>query len=277
MTALRRGDWLLLVIAVLFALSIAYGLMLDPVETSLRYSLRAPRVDFLFGTDHLGRDVLARIAHGFLLDFGLSLTIVALSFAVGISVGMLAAELAGPADRALTFIMDVLTSLPQIVIALILAAHLGGGSLSLILALSLTGWVKYARIARATAFSLREREFVTAARVAGGGRLYVLRRHVLPHLLPIFSGLIALQFGHNILNIAALGFLGIGVQPPAPEWGAMIAEARPYFSRAPWLAIMPGIYLFAITLFALMIARSRWIREMPTAYSQGTPASETRS
>lgn len=277
MTALRRGDWLLLVIAVLFALSIAYGLMFDPVETSLRYSLRAPGGDFLFGTDHLGRDVLARIAHGFLLDFGLSLTIVALSFAVGITVGMLAAELAGPADRALTFIMDVLTSLPQIVIALILAAHLGGGSLSLILALSLTGWVKYARIARATAFSLREREFVTAARVAGGGRLYVLRRHVLPHLLPIFSGLIALQFGHNILNIAALGFLGIGVQPPAPEWGAMIAEARPYFSRAPWLAIMPGIYLFAITLFALMIARSRWIREMPTAYNQGTPATEARS
>ena len=100
---------------------------------------------------------------------------------------------------------------------------------------------------------------------------------MLPHLLPVFSGLIALQFGHNILNIAALGFLGIGVQPPTPEWGAMIAEARPYFSRAPWLAIMPGIYLFAITLFALMIARSRWIREMPTAYNQGSPATEARS
>lgn len=277
MTSLRRGDWLLLVVAALFALSIAYGLMFDPVETSLRNSLRAPGADFLLGTDHLGRDVLARIAHGFLLDFGLSLTIVALSFAIGVSIGMLAAEFAGPADRALTFVMDVLTSLPQIVIALILATHLGGGELSLIVALSLTGWVKYARIARATAFSLREREFVTAARVAGGGRLYVLRRHVLPHLLPVFSGLIALQFGHNILNIAALGFLGIGVQPPTPEWGAMIAEARPYFSRAPWLAIMPGIYLFAITLFALMIARSRWIREMPAAYNQGTPATEARS
>jgi ABC-type dipeptide/oligopeptide/nickel transport system permease subunit len=255
MTLPRRGDWPVLAIAALFAVSIGYGLTLDPIDTSLRDSLRPPGLDFPFGTDHLGRDVLARIAHGFLLDFGLSLTIVALSLAVGLCVGMLAAECAATVDRALTFVMDVLTSLPQIVIALILAVHLGGGELPLILALSLTGWVKYARIARAASYSLREREFVTAAWLAGGGRLYVLRRHVLPHLLPLFPGLVALQFGHNILNIAALGFLGVGVQPPTPEWGAMIAEARPYFSRAPWLAIVPGIYLFGMTMFALMIAR----------------------
>lgn len=106
MTALRRGDWPLLAIAVLFALSIGYGLTLDPIETSLRNSLRPPSASFPFGTDHLGRDVLARIAHGFLLDLGLSLTIVALSLVIGVSVGMLAAELAGPADRALTFVME---------------------------------------------------------------------------------------------------------------------------------------------------------------------------
>lgn len=255
-----RRHGLLIAIAALFTASIGYGLTLDPIEASLRDSLRPPSLNFPLGTDHLGRDVLARIAHGFLLDFGLSLTIIAVSLASGLSLGMLAAEFAGPLDRALTFVMDVLTSLPQIVIALILAVHLGGGELSLIIALSLTGWVKYARIARAAAFSLREREFVTAARLAGGGRLYVLRRHILPHLLPVLSGLVALQFGHNILNIAALGFLGIGVRPPAPEWGAMIAEARPYFSRAPWLAIVPGIYLFAMTMFALTIARSPWNR-----------------
>lgn len=255
-----RRHGLLIAIAALFTASIGYGLTLDPIEASLRDSLRPPSLNFPLGTDHLGRDVLARIAHGFLLDFGLSLTIIAVSLASGLSLGMLAAEFAGPLDRALTFVMDVLTSLPQIVIALILAVHLGGGELSLIIALSLTGWVKYARITRAAAFSLREREFVTAARLAGGGRLYVLRRHILPHLLPVLSGLVALQFGHNILNIAALGFLGIGVRPPAPEWGAMIAEARPYFSRAPWLAIVPGIYLFAMTMFALTIARSPWNR-----------------
>jgi peptide/nickel transport system permease protein len=256
-----RGNWLLIAIAAVFAVSIGYGLTLDPIEASLRDSLRPPGLDFPLGTDHLGRDVLARIAHGFLLDFGLSLTIIALSLATGLGLGMLAAEFAGTTDRALTFVMDVLTSLPQIVIALILAVHLGGGELSLILALSLTGWVKYARIARAAAFSLREREFVTAARLAGGRRLYVLRRHILPNLLPVLSGLVALQFGHNILNIAALGFLGVGVQPPTPEWGTMIAEARPYFSRAPWLAIAPGIYLFGMTMFALVIARRSGFRQ----------------
>lgn len=275
MSAPRRSDWLLPAIAALFALSIAYGLTLDPIEASLRNSLRAPGPDFPFGTDHLGRDVLARIAHGFLRDVGLSLTIIALSLVIGIAMGMLAAELAGATDRALTFVMDLMTSLPQIVIALILAAHLGGGELALILALSLTGWVKYARIARATAFSLREREFVTAARLAGGSRLYLLRRHILPHLLPLLSGLVALQFGHNILNIAALGFLGIGVQPPAPEWGAMIAEARPYFSRAPWLAIVPGIYLFVMTMVALMLTRRSGVRQ-ERASVDPQPAQPTR-
>ncbi len=127
-----RRHRLLIAIAALFAASIGYGLTLDPIEASLRDSLRPPGMDFPLGTDHLGRDVLARIAHGFLLDFGLSLTIIAVSLASGLGLGMLAAEFAGPLDRALTFVMDVLTSLPQIVIALILAVHLGGGELSLI-------------------------------------------------------------------------------------------------------------------------------------------------
>ncbi len=256
MTRQRRGTRARILLAPLLLMPIGYGLTGDPLDGSLRDSLRPPGAAFLLGTDHLGRDVLARIAHGFVLDVGLSLAILASSFAIGLSIGMLAAAIGGPLDRALTFAMDVLTALPQIVIALVLSVYLGGGAPSLILALSLAGWVKYARIARATTYSLREREFVTAARAAGGPRLYLLRRHILPHLLPVFAGLLALQFGHNILNIAALGFLGIGVAPPTPEWGAMIAEARPYFSRAPWLAIAPGMSLFLLTIVALSIARS---------------------
>lgn len=251
-----KAYWPFMALAAILAMPIGYGLTLDPIDASLRDSLKPPGAAALLGTDQLGRDVLARIAHGFLFDVGLSLAILALSFASGVCIGMAAAEFAGPIDRALTFAMDVLTSLPQIVIALILAVHFGGGPMPLILALSLTGWVKYARIARATTYSLREREFVTAAWVAGARRSYVLRRHILPHLLPVFSGLVALQFGHNILNIAALGFLGIGVQPPTPEWGAMIAEARPYFARAPWLAIVPGVFLFLLTALALSFARA---------------------
>ncbi|HEV7257910.1 MAG TPA: ABC transporter permease [Bosea sp. (in: a-proteobacteria)] len=256
MNLLRRLPWPIVVIALILALPIAYGLTLDPIEASLRNSLKAPSLAFPFGTDQLGRDVLARIAHGFLIDIGLTSAIVTISFSIGLCVGVVTAEFAGRIDRSLTFAMDVLTALPQIVIALILSVHLGGGALPLVLALGLTGWVKYARIARAAAFSLREREFVSAARIAGGSSAYVLIRHVVPQIVPMLAGLVALQFGHTILNIAALGFLGVGIQPPTPEWGAMIAEARPYFSRAPWLAIVPGLFLFALTALALAIARS---------------------
>ncbi|KRE13926.1 hypothetical protein ASE63_18175 [Bosea sp. Root381] len=256
MTRLRHLSAARPALVVLLALPIAYGLTLDPIEASLRNSLQPPGWAFPLGTDQLGRDILARIAHGFLIDVGLSSAIVALSFVLGLATGLVAAELSGRVDQALSLVMDVLTALPQIVIALIFAVHLSGGALPLVLALGLTGWVKYARIARAAAFSLREREFVTAARAAGGGSSYVLIRHIVPQVLPLLAGLAALQFGHSILNIAALGFLGIGIQPPTPEWGAMIAEARPYFARAPWLAIVPGMFLFALTMLALSFARS---------------------
>jgi len=152
--------------------------------------------------------------------------------------------------------MDVLTALPPIVIALIFAVHVGGGATALILALGLTGWVKYARITRAATSSLRETDFVMAARVAGNTRARILRRHILPHILPLLGGLIALQVGHTILTIAALGFLGLGIQPPTPEWGAMIAEARPYLGRAPWLAFFPGLFVFGLTLIAFIAGRS---------------------
>lgn len=261
MTRHWRAAWPLILLAALLLVPIGCGLLRDPLDGSLRDSLRPPGAEFPLGTDHLGRDVLARIAHGFVFDIGLSLAIVALSLAIGLGIGTLVAAIGGTLDRSLTFAMDVLTALPQIVIALILSVYLGGGGLSLVLALSTAGWVKYARIARATTFSLRERDFVTAARAAGGRRLYLVRRHILPQLLPVFSGLLALQFGHNILNIAALGFLGIGVAPPTPEWGTMIAEARPYFSRAPWLVIAPGVFLFLLTACALWMARGFGRRE----------------
>jgi len=238
-----------------FAALVLWGLSLDPIDASLRDSLKPPSVSHPFGTDHLGRDILARVAHGFALDILLAASIVGLSSAAGLAIGVAAAEFAGRLDDALTFVMDVLTALPQLVIALILAVYLGGGVLSLVVALTLSGWVKYARIARAAALSLREEDFMSAARMTGCSRAQVLTRHIAPHILPMMSGLIALQFGHAILNIAALGFIGVGVQPPTPELGAMIAEARPYFVRAPWLAVIPGVFLFALTALALMAAR----------------------
>ena len=255
MTGRGRLPLILTVPALLVGGLLLWGLLLDPIDATLRNSLKPPGSIHPFGTDHLGREVLARVAYAFLLDMVLATLIVGLSCAIGVLIGISAAEAAGTFDSVLTFIMNVMTALPQIVIALILAVHLGGGVLSLVVALTVTGWVKYARIARAAAFALREEEFVAAARMAGCNRWQLLHRHIVPHILPLLGGLIALQFGHAILNIAALGFLGVGVQPPTPELGSMIAEARPYFVRAPWLAIVPGLFLFLLTALALTVAR----------------------
>jgi len=240
-----------------FALPIAYGLTLDPIDISLRDGLRAPSTMHLLGTDQLGRDLLARIAHAFIVDLRLALICVTASLVLGVLFGVASAEFGRAIDSALVFAMDVLVALPQIVVAVVLAAYLGGGEVALIIALSLTGWVRYARITRAQTMQLRDAEFITVARVTGASRLRILRRHIVPNVVPPLASLVALQFGHTILNIAALGFLGLGVQPPTAEWGVMISEARPYLGRAPGLAIYPGLFLFGFTCICLALARTR--------------------
>lgn len=261
---LRRYGLLLAVLVAILAV-VGVGLTLDPFDQSLRDSLRAPSLDHWFGTDQLGRDVLARVAHAFLLDIGLSLVIVAASLALGTAIGLVAGEFGGAVDAALGFTMDIIVALPSLIIALVIASHVGGGGGALVLSLTLSGWVKYARVVRAETSRLKQADFIVVARVIGASRPRVLIRHVVPNVLPMLGGLIALQVGHAILSIAALGFLGLGVQPPTPEWGAMIADARPYIARAPWLAIFPGLMLFLLT--ALMLTATR------IGQSQRTPAS----
>lgn len=255
MTATVRRHGIVLLAIALLLLPIIYGLFLDPIDTSLRDSLKPPSGAHPLGTDQLGRDVLARIAHAFLLDIGLSTAIVLASLCIGVVAGLAAGEFGGPLDSTLSFLMDTLVTLPQIVVALVLTVYLDGGSFSLIIALSLSGWIKYARIIRTETKRMRGADFIAVARVIGASRGRILLRHVVPNVLPPLTGLIALQFGHTILNIAALGFLGLGVQPPTPEWGAMIAEARPYIGRAPGLALFPGLFLFALTCVCLAVAR----------------------
>jgi peptide/nickel transport system permease protein len=261
----------LLVLGLLaLVLPLLAGLGADPVEQSLRQSLLPPSPDHWLGTDQLGRDLLARVAHAFLLDLGLSAGIVLLSLTLGTAAGLLAGEFGGPLDGILTFLMDMTVTLPHLVVALVLVAYLGGGSGVLVLALGLSGWVKYARIVRTETSRLKEVDFIIAARVLGAPRIRVLLRHMLPNVLPPLGGLIALQFGHAILGISALGFLGVGVQPPTPEWGTMIAEARPYIARAPWLALAPGVFLFGLTslfLASANVIRSRSTKEGPAVGS----------
>lgn len=261
----------IIVLASALALPTLYGLTLDPIDTALRNALKPPSAAHLLGTDQLGRDVLARIAHAFLLDIGLATAIVLITLGTGIIAGLLAGEFGGPIDAVLSFLMDIVVSLPQLVVAIVLSTALDGGMSALVVALSLSGWIKYARVIRTETRRLRGAEFIAVARVIGASRPRILMRHVLPNVLPMLSGLIALQFGHTILNIAALGFIGVGVQPPTPEWGSMIAEARPYLGRAPGLALYPGVFLLALTCLSLALARTQW-RTAPAAAARSALA-----
>ncbi len=257
MTAMRLSvPSFLVVLGTILLVPVAVGLFRDPTGISLADALIAPSPAFPFGADHMGRDVLARIAYGFLWDSGLSVTIVAASLALGVGLGLAGGYLGGAFDGALTIVMDLLVALPHLVLAIVLMAYFDQGPVALAVALTLPGWVKYARLARARAAALREADFILMERVVGAGPLRILLRHMVPNVLPPLAGLAALHLGHTVLNVAALGFLGLGLQPPTPEWGGMILESRPYLYQAPWLAITPGCFVFLfMMIFTLLAAR----------------------
>ncbi len=244
-------------ILAIIVLAAAVGPLLwpiDPTETRLLARLRPPVFaggDWAhpLGTDQLGRDILARLLHGARISLLVSVT----ATIVGGSVGTLAGLAAGfahgrPVDQLVTFLVDLQLALPFILLA-IAAALVFGSSLPVLIALgSLAAWPAYARVARGVAMSLREREFVLAAHALGGRDTHVMVRHLLPNLAAPIAVLATLGLGNLILFESALGFLGIGIKPPAPSWGTMIGEGREYLSRAWWLATVPGMALVLVTV-----------------------------
>ncbi len=245
----------LLIFLFIFLGIIAVGLFRDPVTMQLPRMLAPPSIDMPFGTDHLGRDIFARAAHGMIWDLSLSLSVVALSAIIGITLGLIAGYMGNWLDNLIVLLMDVLMSLPHIVLAMVVMMYLTYGPSALVFSLVITGWVKYARIIRGQTYSVREQDFITCERVLGAGALYILSRHMLPNVLPAIVGLAALHFGHTMLSIAALGFLGLGLQPPTPEWGTMIMESRPYIMRAPWTALFPGLFIFIFIVISTVSGR----------------------
>jgi ABC-type dipeptide/oligopeptide/nickel transport system permease subunit len=232
-----------------------WGLLGDPLTIKLPRMLVAPSMTMPFGTDHLGRDILARVAHGLLWDLALGLSVVVLSALIGIALGIIAGYCGRWIDALIIMLMDILMSLPHIVLAMVIMTYLSYGAEALVLSLVLSGWVKYARIARAQTCSLKKLDFIVCERVLGADTLFILSRHILPNVLPAIVGLAALHLGHTLLSIAALGFLGLGLQPPSPEWGTMIMESRPYIIRAPWTAIFPGLCIFLFICVFTAIGR----------------------
>ncbi len=213
----------------------------DPAALHLRARLLPPSRAHLFGTDELGRDVFARTLYGARVSLTVAVAVVGLSLAVGLVLGAFAGYAGGAADTLVNiYLTNAFLALPGILLAVAFVAFLGPSLRNLIFALALSGWVNYARLVRAQVIAVREREFVQAARSLGAGPLRLLGRHILPNIVQPLLVQSAVGMAGAVLAEATLSFLGLGVQPPTPTWGAMLNDARSHIFDSPYLVAFPA-------------------------------------
>ena len=205
---------------------------------------------FLLGTDPVGRDILSRLMYGARYSLFIGAVVVTLSLAGGIVLGLVAGYMRGVVDTAIMRVMDVLLAIPSLLLALVMVAILGPGLINAMIAIAIAYQPHYVRLTRAAVLAERNRDYVTAARVAGAGPLRLMFLTILPNCMAPLIVQAALSFSNAILDAAALGFLGMGAQPPTPEWGTMLAEAREYILRAWWVVTFPGLAIL-ITVLAI--------------------------
>ena len=220
----------------------------SPSSQDLPRRLERPSVSHPFGLDELGRDILARIVSGARISLLVGLSVVTLSSLVGVLLGAVAGYSGGAIDDVISRVMDVLMAFPGILLAIALVAVLGPSLGNVILALSVIGWVGYARLVRGQALRAREFEFVQAARALGASPARVILRHVLPTAMPAVVVQATLGMAAAIIAEAALSFLGLGVQPPTPSWGTMLDAGRSHLFDAPHLTIFPGLAIAILVL-----------------------------
>ena len=220
----------------------------DPTAINIAARLSPPSGEWWLGTDAFGRDILSRLLHGARWSLGLAFVISLIGLIIGTVAGLTAALGGKAVDWAVMRVTDSFLAFPELVAAVVIAGILGGGINSLILALSLTSWMRYARVARGVGLSLRTRGYVVQAKLAGLSPLAIARWHYLPSLLPSLIVVWTGMFARAILGISALGFLGFGVQPPMAEWGTMLLDARIHMRAAPLLMIWPGLGVVACVL-----------------------------
>jgi len=217
-------------------------------DSNLGLRLKPPSSEHVFGTDSLGRDILVRVVHAARVSLGLGITSVVVAAALGSLLGLVAGYVGRTADLIIMFCMDILLAFPGTLLAIAIVAMIGPGLRNSLLAISTVAIPIYARIARGAVLELRELEFVTAARAIGGSAPHVIRRHIFPNSLPPLIVQTTLAIAFAILETAALGFLGLGAQPPTPEWGLMLTNGRAFLLNAPWAMIFPGLAILLTTL-----------------------------
>lgn len=220
----------------------------DPAGADVARKLAPPSTEFPLGTDDLGRDVLSRLLFGARLSLGTTL-LAAIGIAVtGLVLGTIAGFFGGVVDAVISRVIDILLAFPGLLLALALTGVLGPNLRNLMISVVIVSWAGYARVVRSAVLAERERPYIDAAQATGATRRRIVLRHLLPNIVAPIIVLTTLDMAAILLGISALSFLGLGVQPPTAEWGAMLADARPYLSRAPNLMLFPGTAIFVTAL-----------------------------
>jgi dipeptide transport system permease protein len=243
--------FVLLILVALFAPWIAPH---DPVEQYKQYFLLPPswypggRPEFLLGTDPVGRDILSRLIHGSRFSLLIGFIVVALALTMGVILGLVAGYFRGWVDAVIMRVMNLVLAFPYLLLALVLVTILGPGLENSMLALAIALLPFFARLTRAAVMAESNREYVTSAKLAGAGHFRLMVVTILPNCLAPLIVQATLNFSDAVLGAAALGFLGLGAQPPTPEWGTMLANAREFIQRAPWVVTFPGLCILVTVL-----------------------------
>ena len=251
--ALRKNPLSLAGLGVIVALVIAavvapYAAPYDPIATDPMNRLQAPSPHHPLGTDQLGRDILSRLLYGARISIRIALIVVALAGVSGTLIGVLCGYLGGWVDNLLMRITDMFMAFPQLILAMAISSALGPSLENVVIAVSMTEWTFFARLARSRAIAVREEDYVEAARAMGATGWRILARHVLPMCLSPVIVQATLEMGGIIRTAASLGFLGLGAQPPTPEWGVMVTAGRNYLPNQWWVSTFPGLAIFLTVL-----------------------------
>ncbi|QFG37512.1 dipeptide transport system permease protein [Paracoccus pantotrophus] len=253
----NRGAVIGLVVFILLVLTAIFAPLIAPHDPTQQYrdALLVPpiwqdggRAGFLLGTDAVGRDMLSRLIHGAQYSLFIGIVVVAIALTGGIIIGLVAGFFGGWVDTVIMRVMDVVLAFPSLLLALVLVAVLGPGLTNAMIAIAIVYQPHFARLTRAAVMGEKAREYVTAAKVAGAGNLRLMFKTILPNCLAPLIVQATLSFSSAVLDSAALGFLGMGAQPPASEWGTMLAEAREFILRAWWVVTFPGLAILVSVL-----------------------------
>lgn len=219
----------------------------DPIHINLDDVKQPPSLKYPFGSDTKGRCVFSRVVYGARVSLLVGLTATACAFFFGVFFGSVAGYFGGLIDKIVTFLVDITLSVPGLLLAIAITVVFEPGIVTVLIALCTIGWASFARLARSSIISIKEKDFVVSAIAIGSSRRRVLIRHLIPNIIPLMLVAATLRIGGFILGEASLSFLGLGVRPPQPTWGGMISSSVNYIQSAPWIAIFPGVAI-AITI-----------------------------